>query len=92
MRKSAPIRARQATYLLGRLAVKHHPWAASQYEAARRRGKNGATAYRHVTRSLLRILHAMVRDGTAYDEAKYEASLRARGVNRPAPAGKVRAA
>lgn len=86
MRKSTASRARQSTYLLGRLAVRNHDWARRQYAAALERGKNAATAYRQVTRSFLRILFAMVRDGTTYDAARYERALVAHGVNRPVPA------
>jgi hypothetical protein len=85
MRKATASRARQSTYLLGRLAVLHHDWAKRQYAAARQRGKNAATAYRQVARSFLRILYAMVRDGTSYDAQRYERALQARGVKRPAP-------
>jgi hypothetical protein len=84
MRRSTNPRARQSTYLIGRLLVMHHAWARAQYKAAKGRGKKAATAYRQVTRSFLRILHAMMRDGTDYDETKYENTLLARGVTRSA--------
>jgi len=90
MRKATAPRARQSTYLLGRLAVMHHDWAKRQYSAARHRGKKAATAYRQVARSFLRILYAMVRDGTAYDAEHYERALKARGVDRPEPTVAVR--
>lgn len=84
MRRTVPPRARQATYLLGRLAVMHHAWAQRQFTAARQRGKKAATAYRQVARSFLRILQAMVRDGTEYDADRYESALAARGVKHAA--------
>ena len=68
------------TYLLGLHAVRHMVWARAMYHAARNRGKNAATAYRIVARSLLRILTAMLRDGTSYDEKHYVAALKAKGV------------
>lgn len=82
MRRAADPAARQATYLIGRLVSMHHRWATDQVRAALARGCDIGTAYRQVTRSFLRILHAMLRDDTDYDEAKYQKSLRDRGVNR----------
>lgn len=92
MRRAAAPRARQATYLLGRQATQHHRWAAAQYQEARRRGKNAATAYRQVARSFLRILRAIVRDGSTYDEDRYEMALRSRGVMREAKGARWEAA
>lgn len=50
------------------------------YDDGRKRGQKAATVYRRITRSLLRILTAMLRSGKPYDEAQYVASLKANGV------------
>jgi transposase len=80
MRKTASPTARRAAYLLGRTAVMSLPWAKAQFAASRARGKNAATAYRHVVRSLLRVVGAVVRTGQPYDDQRYVATLKARGV------------
>ncbi len=80
MRRSAHHRGRRATYLLGRLAARHHSWARAMYQDGRARGQKAATAYRRIARSMLRILTAMVRNNETYDEARYIAALKARGV------------
>ena len=80
MRKSTNPRARQTTYLLGRLVSQQLGWAKRMYEDARSRGQGAALAYRRIARSMLRILTAMVRNGTPYDDDRYVAALRAKGV------------
>jgi len=51
------------------------------YAAGRKRGLSAGTAFRRVSRSLLRILTAMLRDGQVYDEARYVRALQAKGVH-----------
>lgn len=80
MRRAAPANARRAVYMLGRAAVGNLPWARAQFAASRARGKRAGTAYRHVVRSLLRLVSAIVRTGKAYDERAYVTSLKAHGV------------
>jgi hypothetical protein len=80
MRKSVNPYARATGYLLGRLAALHLTWAGKMYEHGRSRGQTAATAYRRVARSLLRILSAMATTGEPYDEARYIARLKAKGV------------
>lgn len=80
MRRAASSRARRGSYLLGRLAQQNLGWAKAMYADGRARGQSAATAYRRISRSLLRILTAMIRDGEPYDDAKYVAALKARGV------------
>jgi len=67
--------------LLGLQAVRHLPWAQAMYAAGRKRGLSAGTAFRRVSRSLLRILTAMLRDGQVYDEARYVRALLAKGVH-----------
>ena len=80
MRRAAHHRGRRSTYLLGRLATRHHDWAAAMYRDGRARGQSAATAYRRIARSFLRILSAMIRNKEVYNEARYVAALQARGV------------
>ncbi len=80
MRRSANYRARRTMYLLGFISTRHLTWAAAMYADGRRRGQSAATAYRRIARSLLRILTAMVRNQQPYDEARYVAALKAKGV------------
>lgn len=56
------------------------PWARAMLRHRRSRGDGYHTALRKIGRSLLRILRAMVRDGTPYDDARYVAQLKAKGV------------
>jgi len=80
-RRSVGARAQQVSYLLGLQAVRHLPWAQAMYAAGRKRGQSAGTAFRRVSRSLLRILTAMLRDGQVYDEARYVRALQAKGVH-----------
>jgi transposase len=80
MRIAAPSRGRRATYLIGRQVTPRHRWAAAMFADGRRRGQNAATVYRRIARSVLRIFTALVRTGQAYDEERYIASLKAKGV------------
>jgi len=80
MRRATHHRARRGTYLLGRLAQQNLRWAKAMYADARQHGQSAATAYRRIARSLLRILTAMLRDGIPYDDERYTAALRAKGV------------
>lgn len=80
MRRAAPSRGRRATYLIGRQVTPRHRWAAAMFADGRKRGQNAATVYRRIARSVLRIFTALVRTGQAYDEERYIASLKAKGV------------
>ena len=80
MRRAAPARGRRATYLIGRLVTPRHRWAAAMFADGRKRGQNAATVYRRIARSVLRLFTALVRTGQPYDEARYIASLKAKGV------------
>ena len=80
MRLAVSSRARRMTYLLGRLASQRLPWARAMYADAKRRGQKSAAAYRRIARSVLRIQTAMLRRGEDYDDARYVAALKAKGV------------
>ena len=81
MRRSSSPQARRTSYLVGRLATQHHAWARAMFADGRARGQTAATAYRRVCRSVLRILSSLMRTGESYDEVRYVASLKARGVS-----------
>lgn len=81
MRKAAPSRARRATFLMGRLASQNLPWAKAMYADAMSRGQKSATAYRRIARSVLRIHTRMARTGEPYDDARYVAALKSKGVS-----------
>lgn len=80
LRRSASAGGRRTTHLLGRSLVRNVGWAKAQFKSVMARTKKAAMAYRVVVRSFLRIVNAMVRDGTPYDESKYVARLKATGV------------
>jgi transposase len=80
MRLAAPARARRATYLMGRLAMCNLDWAKAMYADAMERGQSSATAFRRIARCVLRIQSAMMRSGEPYDDAKYVATLKSKGV------------
>lgn len=80
MRRAAPSRARRATYLIGRLASQHLDWGRAMYADAMERGQKPATAYRRIARCVLRIQTAMVRTQQPYDNARYVAALKAKGI------------
>jgi hypothetical protein len=91
MRRAAPARARRATYLIGRLASRNLDWARAMYANAMERGQPPATAYRRIARCVLRIQTAMMRTQEPYDNARYVATLKAKGISwatglEPAPA------
>jgi hypothetical protein len=85
MRRSCSSAARRAVYMLGRAAVRNLPWARAQFDASKARGKRAGTAYRQVVRSLLRLINALVRNKSAYDEQRYIAALKQQGVAWAAP-------
>jgi len=81
MRKSAPAIGRRMSYLMGRMVTWHTRWGRAKYADALRHGHRPAAAYRRIARSMLRIVQAMLRDGTAYDEEAYIARLQSNGVS-----------
>jgi len=80
MRKSAPDIGRRTVYLLGLQAVRNLGWAKAQYRYLRDHGKSHGHALRCVSRSLLRILSSMRRNGQLYDDARYIEALKSKGV------------
>jgi transposase len=80
MRRAASPRAKRAVYLIGRLASQRLAWARAMYTDARSRGQSAAAAYRRIARSVLRILTAMLSHNEPYDDARYIAVLKTKGV------------
>lgn len=66
MRRAHDPRLANACYHLARVAIQHDPAARGHYQALRQRGQRHAAALRAVSDRLLRILCAMLRDGTLY--------------------------
>lgn len=71
---------RAMTYVLGLQLVMRHPWAKAAFAHYKAHGKSTGTAFRCLTRSFLRVVGAMMRDKTAFDEAQYINALKRKGV------------
>lgn len=80
LRRGAPRIAKKIGYLVAVQLVARHDWAKAQYAHYKAKGVPTAGAYRRVARSFSRVLHALVRDATAFDPERYLAGLRAKGV------------
>jgi transposase len=70
MRRAHNERLTNACYHMARVAIMHDPAAREHYQRLRQRGGRHAAALRGVADRLLRILIAMLRDGTLYDPAR----------------------
>lgn len=79
MRRAHDPRLANACYHLARVAIQHDPAAKGHYQALRQRGQRHGAALRAVADRLLRILCAMLRDGTLYqpDRSRRAASVSA---------------
>ncbi len=80
MRKTVPGRLRRLSYLIGLQSIRNHDWAKAQYQAMRQRGKGAPCAFRAVARSMLRIMEAMLRNGTTYERDAYVQKLKEKDV------------
>lgn len=67
MRRAHDPRLANACYHMARVAIQHDSGAQGHYQALRQRGQRHGAALRAVADRLLRILCAMLRDGTIYD-------------------------
>lgn len=67
MRYACNKRLKHAAYWWGMAAVVNDPASQARYRAARARGHKHARAIRCVVESLIRVMMAMLRDGTLYD-------------------------
>ena len=80
MRRACSSTLKKSAHILGMQLVKHYRFARAQYDDLRARGKRAAGAFRRIVRSFSRVLHALIRDGKAFDEDVYIAALKRRGV------------
>jgi len=80
LRRSAGPLQQRLSYMLGLQAVKRLSWAKAMYADGRKRRQSAGTVFRRISRSLLRVLTAMLRDGEEYDEARYIRALKDKGV------------
>lgn len=81
MRRSSDSTLRNATHILGAQLVRNHSWAKAQFAYYRQHKKSAAGAYRRIGRSFSRIAHALVRDGSEFDEQRYISQLKLHGVS-----------
>ena len=80
LRRSGSNVLRKSAHILGMQLVRHFRFARAQYDHLRARGKHHADAVRRVVRSFSRILYAILRDNTPFDEDRYIAALKSQGV------------
>lgn len=60
--------------------IAHCQWAKAAHAYNRAHGKSCFHSYRCIARSFLRVLTAMLRDNTSFDEQRYVAALKSNGV------------
>ena len=70
MRRACSTRLRNAVYHMGRVAPQRDAAALAHYSALRKRGKSHGQATRSVADRLLRIMVAMLKNGTLYDPSR----------------------
>ena len=80
MRRTASNLLKLIPNFLGLQLISRHDWAAAAFTYYRSRGKSPNTAYRCITRSFLRVVQALERDGTTFDSDRYVAALKKKGV------------
>lgn len=80
MRRSASSTMRKVGHYLGTQLVRRHPWAKAAFAYHAARGKSAFSSYRRIARSFLRVLRAILRDGTTFDHERYVTALKAKGV------------
>ena len=56
-------------------SLEHHAWARTAYDRFRARGQGHYEALRNLAMKWIRVIHAMVRDQTAYDPKIHEARI-----------------
>jgi transposase len=86
MRYACNGRLRHALYHWARVAAIHDPMTKSYYAALRKRGHSYARALRSVADRLLRVLMAMLRNGSLFDTTCVGRSLRPDGPQQVASA------
>lgn len=81
MRRASSELMRRLGHILGAQLVRNARWAKAQHAHNRQRGHRVYASYRRIARSFLRVLIAMMRDGTQFDEERYIRALKAKGVD-----------
>ena len=71
MRQACKRRVRDAVHHWARVSIQHDPAARAYYETLRARGHHHARALRSVADRWLRILIAMLKAGTLYDDTRF---------------------
>jgi hypothetical protein len=74
MRRACDRRLRNACYHMARVASMNDPAARAHYQRLRGRGHSHGRALRSVADRILRILCAMLRDRTLYDQGRFKAT------------------
>lgn len=80
MRRTVNATMRRIGYLIAVQLVAHHGWAKAQFAYHRSKGIEAPGAFRRISRSFGRILSAMIKNQTEFDEELYIASLKRKGV------------
>lgn len=73
-------RSKGLTYLIGLHLMKQSRWAKAMFVDGRTKQQRTGTIFRRITRSFLRIVSSMLKNGTEYDEEKYIDALIKKGV------------
>ncbi len=60
--------------------MQYSKWGKAMYEDGKERNQRAGTIFRRISRSFLRIVTSMIKNGTEYDEEKYIKALIKKGV------------
>ena len=80
MRREVPSQSRSLTYMIGLSLMQYSKWGKAMYEDGKERNQRAGTIFRRISRSFLRIVTSMIKNGTEYDEEKYIKALIKKGV------------
>ena len=73
-------RSKSLTYMIGLHLMKESRWAKAMFIDGRERGQRTGTIFRRITRSFLRIVSSILKNGTEYDEERYLKTLIKKGI------------
>lgn len=80
IRRSTNQLMRKLGHFIAVQLVANYAWAKAAYSYHRAHGKSGFASYRCITRSFLRVIVALLRDGVEFDEYRYVKALKSHGV------------
>lgn len=80
MRRSSTELMRRLGHYIAVQLVRLQPWAKAAFSYYRAHGKSSFGSYRVISRSFLRVILALLRDGSEFDEKRYVAALKTHGV------------